>query len=119
MSKTTRILELEEDSDDESAMEIIDSYIEASEMYLEALKLQDGEAVSSAYVIGMTAVYFGKAFVAFSMTDNKAAKKLSLQETLNAYSAAITFCENYNIGKQFVFTSTLIVDSLRTEQRRL
>lgn len=109
----------EEESEPESITDTLDAYVEASEMYLEALKLQDDAASSSAYIIGMTAVYFGKAHLAFASTDNLDAIKGSLREAMNAYQAAILFCKSNNVGKQFVYTSELIMNSLRTELQRL
>lgn len=109
----------EEESDDSEITDTLDAYIEASEMYLEALKLQDDPGASSAYLVGMTAVYFGKAHVAFAATDNLDAIKGSLKEAMNAYHTAATFCKSNNIGKQFVYTSELIIESLRAELQGL
>jgi len=93
----------------------LDAYVEASEMYLEALKLSSSPGADAGYIVGMTAVYFGKAYVAFASTENTEAIKGSLRETINAYTTAIAFCETNNLGKQFVYTSRLIIESLRTE----
>ena len=38
-----------------------------------------------------------------------------LREAINAYTAAVAFCETNKIGKQFIYTSHLIIDNMRTE----
>ena len=108
-----------EGSEDSSSLDNLDAYIEASEMYLEALKLSDATGADAGYVVGMTAVYFGKAFLAFTNSDNSDAIKGSLKEAINAYSAAASFCESKGIAKQFVYTSRLIIESLRSEYENL
>ncbi len=111
----------EETLEDITNLESLDAYIEASEMYLEALKLSDGRdceaqsKIDSGYIIGMTAVYFGKAYLAFTSSDNEQAIKGSLVEAINAYSTALAHCENNNIGKHFIDTAKLIVQSMRIE----
>jgi hypothetical protein len=109
--------EEESEESNTSNLDSLDAYIEASEMYLEALKLSDAKGADAGYVVGMTAVYFGKAFLAFTNTDNVEAMKGSLREAINAYSAAMAFCESNGLAKQFVYTSHLIVESLRTESQ--
>ncbi len=111
--------QLEEESEESSNLDILDAYIEASEMYLEVLKLSDDTESSTAYIVGMTAVYFGKAFLAFSSTDNTEAVKGSLKETIGAYTKAVIFCEERNVGKPFVYTSRLILNTLREELQSL
>lgn len=101
----------ESSGEEDNMLNTLESYIEASEMYLEALKLQDSPEASSAYVIGMSAVYFGKAHLALSDTDNTSAIKGSLREAMGAYQAAISFCETNNIGKQFVYTGKLVLNT--------
>jgi hypothetical protein len=115
--------EEEEDSEEPSNLDSLEGYIEASEMYLEALKLSEktSEFYShGCYVAGMTAVYFGKAFLAFTDTDNTEAIKGSLKEAINAYSTAISFFESNEIlkvigTKQFIYTSHLIIEGLKSE----
>jgi hypothetical protein len=119
MSKKLNKKYEEHESDSSDSIDILDAYIEASEMYLEALKLSDSQGADAAYIVGMTAVYFGKAFIAFTSTDNSSAIKGSLHEALNAYATAATFCETNGIGKQFVFTCHLVTESLRMESKNL
>lgn len=113
MSKKGQKKYEESESEDSNTLDNLDSYVEASEMYLEALKLSDAKGADAGYVVGMTAVYFGKAFLAFTGSDNEDAIKGSLREAINAYSAAATFCESNNIAKQFVYTANLIIITLR------
>jgi hypothetical protein len=108
-----------EESEGPSNLDSLDAYIQASEMYLEALKLSDGPGVDAGYVVGMTAVYFGKAYISFTDTDNIDAIKGSLREAMNAYSAASKFCETNGIGKQFIYVSQLIIASMRTELQHM
>lgn len=115
MGKKSNNEHQEEESTSLGSMDVLEAYIEASEMYLEALKLSNTPGTDSAYIVGMTAVYFGKAFVAFSYTENLDAIKGSLHETICAYTVASTFCETNGIGKQFVYASRLITELLRTE----
>lgn len=96
-------------------LDSLEAYIEASEMYIDALKLLNGKEIDSAYILGMSAVYFGKAFLAFTTSDNTEAMKGSLREAITAYSTAESFCERNNIGKQFIYTSRLIIAGMRTE----
>jgi hypothetical protein len=108
-----------EDSDEITNIDNIEAYINASEMYLEALKLSDGSNVSAGYMVGITAVYFGKAFLEFTSSDNTEAIKGSLKEAMSAYVTASSFCESNNIGKQFVYTSKLIISALIIELKNL
>lgn len=108
-----------EEESEESELDTLDAYIEASEMYLEALKLSDATGSDAGYIVGMTAVYFGKAFMAFTNGANAEAIKGSLREAINAYSAAVSFCESNGIGKQFVYASRLVIESLRLESQNL
>lgn len=113
--KPARYEEYSESSSEQDNLDTIDAYIEASEMYLESLKLDDVVQTKAAYLVGMTAVYYGKAFLAFASTNNSEAIKGSLREALKAYSSAATFCDTNNIGQQFVYTSKLIIQCLKTE----
>ncbi len=114
MSKKHQEKESESESEF-SNIESLDAYIEASEMYSEALKLS---GVDIGYVVG-TAVCFGKAYLAFVSSDNRDAIKKSLREAINAYLVAITFCETNGIGKQFVGTSELIIATMRIELQNM
>ena len=91
-----------ESSEEITNLDSLDAYIDASEMYLEALKLTNGPGADGCYVVGMAAVYFGKAYMAFVESNNADAIKGSLREAINSYTTAITFCETNNIGKQFI-----------------
>ena len=107
----------EEDMSEEiSNIDSLESYIEASEMYLEVLKLSSDNFASHGYIIGMMAVYSGKAFLALSDSGNENAAKVSLREAIDAYSRAVSFCTENRIGKHFVATAGLVIQSLRSEQ---
>jgi len=105
-----------EESEEPNNLDSLEAYINASEFYIEALKLS-GE--NAGYTVGMTAVYFGKAYLEIIDSDNADAIKGSLKEALNAYSTAVTFCESNNIAKQFIYTSRLIIAGMRTELKNM
>lgn len=93
-------------------LENLESYINASEMYIDVLKMNTDNEL---YKVGMTAVYYGKAFLYFTETDNIEAIIGSLKEAISAYTTSITFYESLGIAKQFQYSARVILDALKTE----
>jgi hypothetical protein len=126
--------EMDEEIDD---LDKLEAYIKASEMYLEAFNSPE-KVGTDLYNIGMVAVYFGKAYVEFGFSENEAAMKESLKESIGAYTLLFSLCKSYmgqshtplmsDTGSSRLFhksielisnTSKLIIDDMTKELRKM
>jgi hypothetical protein len=120
MNKKKSDYEESEESEELTNLETLDAYVEASEMYLEAIKLDEPNNPNgpNGYIIGMKALYIVKAYLAFTNTDNVQAIRKSLLEALTAYTTVFNVFQPNGIGKQFIYTSELIIKLLQNELHR-
>jgi len=103
-----------DDDDDEEPSELeLAYYIEAAEMYLEALKLERLEGTVEP--LFTKALYFGKASLAFIDSGNREATLRSLRDSLKVYAEVIRYCDSRKIENNFYYTCKLIVDAIRKE----
>jgi len=120
--------ESESGSEESRSEELLNlySYIDASEMYLEVLKLSTQPI---GYKIGLIVVNFGKAYLALTETDNNEIIKTALKAAMNEYTEAIKFFESggaisteAGIGsaiKQFINISKLIIFEMKNQLKKL
>jgi hypothetical protein len=99
-------------------MDTLDAYLEAAEMYLNAIKLGNDSLSLSIYTSGMKAVYYGRAYVAFSSSDDQEATKGSLRLTLVTFDEFIKTYGKTKTTEYFIDTCALIMKVLRTEMRK-
>ncbi len=99
----------EEDSIFDS-IDLIECYIEVSEIYLTIEKLDS--VVQDTNNDGLKAVYSGKAFIAAYSTFNKNLILYSLKMAIDAYTEVVN---NRKISGPFSHTAVLIIEELNKE----
>jgi hypothetical protein len=101
-----------ESSEDNSAINILESYTEAAEMYATVFKLVDTKA-SLSYIYSSKAINFTKAFISFCYTDNLNAIMGSRQEALSALTESILYVESNVNGKNYAETAKIIIEHIK------